>query len=350
MGAAGACRPRSGLEQWGRKSSRPRAFAPKAKGIVVKHRNFLWSLFVGMALFAGCATQPPPYAEGVRLFLQEDYVAAGAELAPLAERGEPTAQYYTGMMRLKGVSNTPHDLDEALDLLNASARAGNTDALAVLVILGMNERERALFATAINFQPAPLKEGVMPDGTYFSNRSVNLDARSRRLAEAAAGGPVSLPLLIEMVGAIYDMESWPSDSRAVSVSSSVLREIDSARADRGDKYAAARLGNRYKEGLGVDKDIRLAFEWNLKAARTSPPPRNCVYQAPVGGGASSVYCYDAGAASAGVPKAILEVCRAYAEGAGVARNTDRAVRWCERAAEHGRWRDEAETILTALQA
>ena len=73
-----------------------------------------------------------------------------------------------------------------------------------------------------------------------------------------------------MVEAIYDMESWPPGSRAVSVSSSVLRDIDKARADRGDKYAAARLGNRYKEGLSVGKDLSLAFEWNLKAAQTSP--------------------------------------------------------------------------------
>lgn len=303
---------------------------------------------LSLALLAGCATQPPPYAEGVQLFLQEDYAAASAELAPLAERGDPTAQYYTAVMRLKGVSDTPRAPDDALSLLNASARSGDTDALAVLVVLSMTEGERALFAAATDFQPARPKDGARPDGPYLSILSANFSMRSHRLAEAAAGGPVSLPLLIEMIKAIYDIESWPPDSKAVGVSGSVLREIDGARAKRGDKYAAARLGHRYKEGIGVDRNLALAFEWNLKAARSSPAPRNCIYQAPVGDGAGSVYCYEAGVATAGVPEAMLEVCRAYAQGAGVAQNPARATRWCKRAAKHPSLRAEAEAVLAAL--
>ena len=313
----------------------------------MKHHIFLSQLMLSLALLAGCAT-PPPYAEGVQLFMQEDYAAASAELAPLAERGDPTAQYYTAVMRLKGVSDTPRAPDDALSLLCASARRGDREAFAVLVVLSMTEEERTLFAAATAFQPAPLKDSTMLDEPYLSIMSANSSMHSRRLAEAATGGPVSLPLLIEMIKAIYDIESWPPDSKAVGVSSSVLREIDDARARRGDKYAAARLGHRYKEGLGVDRNLALAFEWHLKAARPSPAPRNCIYQAPVGDGAGSVYCYPAGVATAGVPEAMLEVCRAYAQGAGVAQNPARATRWCNRAARHPNLRAEAEAILAAL--
>ena len=313
----------------------------------MKHHVFLSQLILSLALLAGCAT-PPPYAEGVQLFMQEDYAAASAELAPLAERGDPTAQYYTAVMRLKGVSDTPRAPDDALNLLSASARSGERDALAVLVVLAMTEEERASFAAAAEFRRAPLKDGAIAGWPYFPTLSANSSMRSRRLAEAAAGGPVSLPLLIEMIKAIYDIESWPPDSKTVDVDGSVLREIDDARARRGDKYAAARLGHRYKEGLGVERNLKLAFEWHLKAARPSPAPRNCIYQAPVGDGAGSVYCYPAGAATAGVPEAMLEVCRAYAQGAGVAQNPARATRWCNRAAKHPSLRAEAEAVLAAL--
>ena len=314
----------------------------------MKHRTFLWNLFFSMALLAGCATPPPPSAQGVHLFLQEDYAAASMELAPLAERGDPTAQYYTGLMRLKGVSANPDTLTEAVDLIVASARAGNNEALALIVVLSMNDRQRRAFARASYAQLAPLNEGVMADGTYFSNKSVNLNRRSFRLAENAAKGPVSLPLLTFMGLAIRGVDSWPPEHQALSVSDETLLDVDLARAERNDKYAAARLANRHKRGLGVEVSPVLAFEWNMKAARSSPPPRNCVYQAPVGGGASSVYCYDAGAASAGVPKAMLELCRAYAGGVGVAKDARQAIRWCNNAAEYDRWRDDAQSILSGL--
>lgn len=317
----------------------------------MKHRRLLGALLIALSLITACATSAPS-AEGVQAYLRQDYEQAVAQLDPLAQKGDATAQYYVALMTLEGrpaATTAIATPGQALTLLAASASAGDNKALATLIVLSLAPPEREALADAFNTEPAaPLMEGVIPGATVPLSAITVLQPRARTLAEAAAGGPLPFAMTIALASALKTVETWPAENQTLGSGAFSLYKIDKARAERNDKYAAARLGNRYKDGVGVAQDPAEAFRWHRKAARTSGPPRNCVYQAPVGDTSGSVMCFDAGPTVSGVPKAMLEVCRAYADGVGVDRNPARAKRWCNRAAKNAQWRQEAEAILASL--
>lgn len=314
----------------------------------MKHKRLLSALLIALSLITACAT-PPPSAEGVQAYLRQDYQQAVAQLDPLVQKGDAAAQYYVALMTLEGQPAATTAIAtpaQALTLLAASAGAGDNSALATLIVLSLAPPEREALADAFNTEPVPLMEGVIPGATVPLSATAALQPRA--LAEAAAGGPLPFAMMIAIASALKTVETWPAENQTLGSGAFSLYEIDKARAERDDKYAAARLGNRYKNGAGVAQDPAEAFRWHRKAASASGPPRNCVYQAPVGDAPGSVMCFDAGPAVSGVPKAMLEVCRAYADGAGVDRNPARAKRWCNRAAKDAQWRQEAEAILASL--
>ncbi|GAB4528986.1 MAG: hypothetical protein Kow00133_17820 [Amphiplicatus sp.] len=309
------------------------------------------ALWVAVAALAGCVGGPPPWAEGARLFDRGDYAGAHEALSPLARQGDPAALYYTARMTLSGVSPAPIPLEQATADLVRAARGGSDEAHGLLLLMAMTLDERAQFGAAkASFSRAfPYRTGSDPQSRQAAVfELLALREPAVLIAEQVAGGPVNGPTVDAMLQLHEDAARWPEASKAVRPADQDFLAIDEARAKAGDKYAQARLANRYAEGRGVERDLKQAFDWRLKAARASAAPRNCVYQAPVGGGSGSVYCYDAGAATAGLPAAKLEICRAYAEGSGVEQNVRAAKKWCERAREHPRYKDEAEKILAAL--
>lgn len=316
----------------------------------MKHRRRFGALLIALSLITACATSAPS-AEGVQAYLRQDYQQALAQLDPLARKGDATAQYYVALMTLEGRPEATTAIAtpaQALALLAASASAGDNRALATLIVLSLTPPEREALAEAFKTQPAPPLEDLIPGVTFSLSAAAVLQPRAHAIAEATAGGPLPLAMMISIASALKTVETWPAGSQTLEAGAFSFYEIDKARAERNDKYAAARLGNRYKEGVGAAQDPAAAFRWHRKAARTSGPPRNCVYQAPVGDAPASVMCFDAGAVVAGVPKAMLELCRAYADGVGVDRNPARAKRWCRRAAKDAQWREEAEAILASL--
>jgi len=297
------------------------------------------------ACLAACAVRPPS-AIGVSLYEQGDVSGAFDELDPLARRGDPVAQYFIARMALEGAADAHNDLDEAARLLVSSAKGEETRAYALLLLLRMPSEDRLAFFAASEPGVRPLRllaDGSGALGAASADKSAFEELRAA--AEAVAGGPVSQSLLMLMIDHAAFIKKWPTSSFAVAISNEQLLSIDEALSARNDKYAKMRLANRYADGNGVEQDRVKAFELRMSAAKFTPPPRNCVYQAPVAGGSGSTYCYDAGEARPGLPRAMLEVCRAYATGDGVAKDVGKAREWCERAAKASDARKEALEVL-----
>lgn len=115
---------------------------------MAKERStFLFPLLTILALFvAGCAASSdssrPAGGEGVGnsygaargAYQSGDYLAAAERLIPLAEGGDPRAQYALGYMYFYGKGVLP-DRDRALALFRESARQGNARASEALRLL-----------------------------------------------------------------------------------------------------------------------------------------------------------------------------------------------------------------------
>lgn len=304
------------------------------------------------ALFmTACVTQRP-YADGVALYRQGDLEGAYGELAPLAARGDAVSQYFAARITLKRkTTQSAQDFATAREWLVASARQGNVDALALAYLLAMSPSQYASFyesAQRTDVRAVFGDSGFFSAGGSYAGASMLIDGKLVSLVEEFAGGPVSFVVVMSMIQQARDLGALNSSERTMRITPEQLLAIDTQRAENGDKYAQIRLANRYVDGRDVARDLKRAFELRLKAAKTAPAPRSCVYQAPVGGGASSVYCYDAGPASAGLPQAMLDVCRDYARGAGVEKNPAEARKWCERARNHEATKTQAEKLLAEL--
>ncbi len=306
-------------------------------------------LLASLAFLAGCATTAPS-EEGARLYGEGAYEEAWRSLVPVAGKGDPDAKYYIGLMALSGDAPASQDPAASVRTIADAAALGHLPAYGLLLLLSMSDDERAAFRIA----SAEWTLKRIPSQTSYADlqRLSMLSAAqipaAQALAERKAAGPIPIGSLLAMADLAETMDSWPDPPLAARPQDSDLLAVDETLANRGDKYAQARLGNRYAEGRGVAVDPEAAFKWRLRAAKTSGAPRNCVYQAPVGGGSGSTYCYDSGTATAGLPSAKLEVCRSYATGVGAPRDARQARVWCERAAKAKNLRAEAEAILEGL--
>lgn len=295
----------------------------------------------------------PPSASGVAAYKQGDTLTAFTELVPLADSGDATAQYYSSLIIMEKTSPERSGSQQSvLPWLINSAKNGNDQAFAMIIVLAMTESQYNAFIEAtdmIGSRASGLRRGTTSDGTRYVGGPLRLDGQAGVIAEQVSAGPLSLFVRSEMALAAFKFHEESLIRPAGSIRESDLVSIDKSRAKNGNKYAQARLGNRYAEGLGVERDTKTAFDWHLKAAKKSPAARNCVYQAPVGSGTGSTYCYDAGSATEGIPQAQLAVCKAYAYGRGVSQSKSRAQQWCRKAAENSALSQEATQILTQIR-
>lgn len=86
---------------------------------------------LALAMFMVCATARADLVSGLKAYDAKDYPTALKELKPLAEQGNPRAQYIVGVMHLggKGVAKDPK---QALDWIAKSADNGYKDAQFIL--------------------------------------------------------------------------------------------------------------------------------------------------------------------------------------------------------------------------
>ena len=83
-----------------------------------------FSVFLACAPAAAEQAGGDAYAEGFRAFEQTDYAAALRLWTPLAERGDPLAQFGLGLIYERGIPGTPMDPEEALHWYRRAARHG----------------------------------------------------------------------------------------------------------------------------------------------------------------------------------------------------------------------------------
>ena len=302
--------------------------------------------FITAQMLIGCVMQPPS-TEGVLLFKNSDYQAAAEELSPLAARGDAKSKYYMALLALGEKAQTSLSFQDAKRYMLEAARGGAFEAYAHILFLYADESARQAWVKAYESRAATralstTSRLTSPEVLAF------IESDALLMMEELAGGPVQISVLDKMHAAHLEMTTWPTENTSITIDDADLLKADQTRAKLGDKFAQARLGNRYAIGRGVETDLSKAFRQRLKAAKTSPAPQTCIYQAPVGDGAGSTYCYRSGEPTPGVPQAILEVCRSYANGIGVQANPRRAKIWCKRAARTFRYNDQAREILETL--
>lgn len=84
------------------------------------------SVVLALALFGGAMAGP--LEDGVAAAARGDYATALPLLRPLAERGDPDAQFELGHMYATGGPGVPEDLLQAVEFYTFAARQGNTKA------------------------------------------------------------------------------------------------------------------------------------------------------------------------------------------------------------------------------
>lgn len=230
------------------------------------HKNGLAIISLFALALSSCVTAPPSQT-GVALYRQGDFAGAYSELAPLAERGDAIAQYLVARMSLSGETATGLNTDGALGMLVNSAKQGNTDAYALLLLIKMEPQQRAQFRSGAN--SSTLTPGFRTSGGEQILRMKVDMTKTGEIAEAAAGGPISLAALLAMVSQADFIEAWPAENQKPRISNDALLSIDKARAKAEDKYAQLRLGLRYAEGRGVEKNEQTAFDFFMTSAASS---------------------------------------------------------------------------------
>ncbi|WP_323760978.1 SEL1-like repeat protein [Maricaulis sp.] len=167
-------------------------------------------------------------ADATDAFGQARYQEVAEILAELATAEVPLAQYRLGMMHQQGLG-VPHDTSRAIELLDAAAAQGMTDARDALVQILIEAAETS----------DSLEDGV----PYYEH--------------AASVGDVQAKAVL---GSYYfSGQVLPQDlGRGLTL----LREA----AEGGDVRAQSNLGYAYRTGTGVARDDSVAFRWYLEAA------------------------------------------------------------------------------------
>jgi TPR repeat protein len=92
----------------------------------VRLRSLLF-LIVITPIAAGSALAAPTLRQGVAAMAREDYVAAAAIIAPIAQNGNPEAQAYMGYLYATG-HGVPQDYTQASIFYRRAAEQGNPSA------------------------------------------------------------------------------------------------------------------------------------------------------------------------------------------------------------------------------
>ncbi|MEZ5666725.1 MAG: tetratricopeptide repeat protein [Alphaproteobacteria bacterium] len=173
------------------------------------------------------------YLSGVHAFNSGDFETAYEELAPLADSGNASAQYYIGQMYLTG-RGVERDEHRAFDYLSTAAESGDARAQVNL--------------------------GLM----YESGRVVerDLSQAAEWFSEAAEAG---LPFAQTKLGVLYQRGEGVAQDYARA-----LQLYESAAAQE-DVYAIRNLGYLYENGLGVPQDFAAAEEWYRRAITDGYP-------------------------------------------------------------------------------
>jgi uncharacterized protein len=255
-------------------------------------------------MFAGCADNNLTM-KGVQAFDSENYTTAYEELAPLAVRGDPEAQFYVAKMHYFGFG-IPKDLDIAFIRYTDSAEQGYMKAQHNLGLMYMNGEStdtnpelgyewiakaaaqglalsQVLMGIALTSEGSPLKQDITRGLEYYK-------------AAALQNYPSAFTLLGEyfsfrehdfvQAGEYYDKGAALGDPGAMHRLSYVymggtLRTQDKEKAHNLLKTSAEKkylpsyydLAMSYMWGNGVKQNVGAAINWLKKSAVEANDPR-----------------------------------------------------------------------------
>jgi TPR repeat protein len=195
-------------------------------------RRTLWALLLISGLVS--ATDGD-YQLGLSAYERGDYAAALAQWLPLAERGDPEAQYRVGRLYYYG-RGVDQDFVQAGEWYLRAAEGGHA-------------RSQSNLGT------------MYEQGRGFPKNDENA---ARWYAEAAEQGR---PLAQNNLGRMYE------EGRGVPRNDTRAVELYEAAAKKGYAEAQYRLGKMYETGRGVPQDSKKAKKWYRKASNNG-------YQAP----------------------------------------------------------------------
>ncbi len=102
----------------------------------MKRRIFsLITIIIFIPMLLACATGALSLRQGIESFRLQDYRSAFIRLKPLAEKGQPDAQYAVGYMYYYG-QGVVEDRDKAWFWIHMAAKLGQPDAIDAVKILG----------------------------------------------------------------------------------------------------------------------------------------------------------------------------------------------------------------------
>ena len=220
-------------------------------------RNYMRLLIVSLfaLLFVGCADNNLTM-KGVQAFDAEDYSLAHEELAPLAARGNPEAQFYIGKMNDFGFG-VPKDLDIAFIRYTDSAEQGYMKAqhnLGLMYANGFsvdaNPELGYEWISKAAAQGLANSQHMMGVGLSMAGSPLQRDI-PRGLDYYKAAAAQNYPPALTQIGAYYaDVEAEYGKAG----------EYFKKASDLGDAEAMWRLSYGYKNGYGGRPDLVKAFE------------------------------------------------------------------------------------------
>ena len=324
-------------------------------------------------LFAGCADKNLTM-KGVQAFDAENYTTAYEELAPLAVRGDPEAQFYVAKMHYFGFG-IPKDLDIAFIRYTDSAEQGYMKAqhnLGLMYINGLSTdtnpelgyewiakaaaQEFALsqfmMGVALTMEGSPLQQDITRGLEYYEAAALqNYPAALTQLGEHFAFREVNY----SKAGDYFDKGAALGDPQAMHRLSYIymggtLRTQDKERAHNLLKTSAEKkylpsyydLAMSYFLGNGVTQSAEQGIKWMKKSAIEA---NNALAQFNLGAmydkgedvpenNAEAVKWYRK-AADQGNAVAQSNLGDMYVKGEGVPENHAEAVKWFRKAADQG---------------
>lgn len=193
----------------------------------------------------GQAAEAGQFEDGVSAFEKGDYTTAFQLIKPVADRGEPAAQYNMGVLFQNGLG-VPQDYTAAVKWYRLAADQGYTLAqnnLGLMFRYGLGVAED--YGEAINW----LKLAAQPsfDWIRLTRNPGNADAQFN-------------------LGQMFDL--------GLGVPQNLVEAIKWYRlaADQGSIHAQVNAGYMYMNGLGGPKDYVQAYYWSSLASSISVVP------------------------------------------------------------------------------
>jgi uncharacterized protein len=249
----------------------------------------------------------PVYADdlqdGVDAFIRGDYSTVFKKLRPLAEQGNPFAQYGLAWAYHNGPESTRNS-KEAVKWYKLSAEQGNTSArsnLAIMYRFGKGitkDYKKAVKWYSLGAKQGDIKSQLALGWMYLNGEGVAQDYKEA-FKWYSLGAKQGDAISQSNLGMMYDL------GKGVTQDYKEAFKWYRLSANQGNAVAQNSLGMMYSNGIGIAPDYKKALMWYRLAAEQG----DAFAQSNIGG--------------------------SYATGKGVAQDYKEAVKWNRLSAEQG---------------